>query len=1442
MVTKLYKIFNFILAIFLLLGPSFSFANQKCSNIGYTVFTINGVGNDEEQARLNSYALRLKMKRHRLTSFNSQPVFVDYLYNPTHFGGIEDWFKALKQIIYDSENFTDYDLSLILSSASQKLKTQKVFLVAHSQGNFYANSFYGQVADKEGGLPKESIGVYGVATPSSFVAGNGKYITSDTDKIINRARKISFLHVLPANTSITLKEGDDPNGHSFVGIYLKYRAPQIILEIKEGLSKLKSGKTDIEGPCIVKEKVVTPHLKEKVLLTTLDTTWEIGQFAVNTVKSAVKETYTIVQNTTKFTLFTINKTYNTFKTTLNQVKDNIVNTLSNSLGLAQRPIEATFNLTSQNNNSPVQNDNQEDLSQIQELLDDVKEKLDVIQVDVRALAENQNNSAEKTKDKNKNLTELESSTTTKIKDKNESNKPLAFEDRQNNTNLKRKSRGRVLYPVKENSKPTYPKLLISEVHNEGTQEFVELWNGNDFSVDLTGWYIQKKTKSDSGWQTYAPKDIFAGKTIPAKSHFIVARIDTGWPGGVGAYTNYSLGDDNTLALKNPNQEIVDKVGWGEAQEFEGSAPAPLPGENSIGRIWSASTSSYIDSDNNSTDFEIQPATPNEKNRGFEETYQDQPQSPSYLKILISELKSEGQSPKDEYIELYNPNQEDVDLTGWALKKKNSAGKESNLVSSEAFQGIIPAGGYFLIAPPASGDQEFYTGNVPPDLRYSGKSYSFTNDNTILLYNPAAELVDKVGFGNALDFETATTTNPTKDMSIGRIWDDSLQNYKDEDNNFEDFVLQDPTPKALNVLNATLSSNLDENQNDNSDNFFPQVVINEIAWMGTKASFADEWIELYNLTDSDIDLSGWRLVSEDGSLDLTFATSSGAVNTIIPAKGYYLIERTDDNTVSNIDADWIGSFGNGLSNNCHPLFLYNSSGVTMDQTICTANGWPGGDNNTKQTMERIDPNLPGDNVENWASNNLFLRNGVDGENNPINGTPKSRNSVSSSNIEVRDQTFANLFKEFDEITLTKLGSPYVFRTLSCFPAHVPEGKTLIIEPGVEIKFTNDTSYQSYESLNIAGRLIAKGTPDNQIKFTLASSGSYWGGVNLLPNSSAQLEYVFMSQGGNSDWCSKPMGILKVNTNNASISNLTLEDVSMGLVLNDVAVTVDNLLVKTSRSGPGLVVKGGAPTIKNSTLSSVVIEDKSRALFEHNNFIFDPTVSINWIRVIDAYPTFKDNNISGLFGVSLEGVTLKQNEEWTMSANLPYILSNNDLFNLKIEKGALLTIEPGALFLAENPRSVLVPPKKIEVYGVMKAIGTPENPIVFTTVCDPEYVPNSNCQALWGGVVFGPEANGSELSNVILRYPYGDHSLVKISESAVTVRDSLLQYGGGGTTLMIVENAPDALIQNNQFKDSVFGIKIIGPCPKLQNNIFDDSFIIKIKVVDGEECFTPDNPGQ
>ena len=47
------------------------------------------------------------------------------------------------------------------------------------------------------------------------------------------------------------------------------------------------------------------------------------------------------------------------------------------------------------------------------------------------------------------------------------------------------------------------------------------------------------------------------------------------------------------------------------------------------------------------------------------------------------------------------------------------------------------------------------------------------------------------------------------------------------------------------------------------------IINEIAWMGTTENANNEWIELKNISNSDINLNGWQLIDQNEKIKITF---------------------------------------------------------------------------------------------------------------------------------------------------------------------------------------------------------------------------------------------------------------------------------------------------------------------------------------------------------------------------------------------------------------------------------------------------------------------------------------------------------------------------------------------------------------------------------------------
>ncbi len=136
-----------------------------------------------------------------------------------------------------------------------------------------------------------------------------------------------------------------------------------------------------------------------------------------------------------------------------------------------------------------------------------------------------------------------------------------------------------------------------------------------------------------------------------------------------------------------------------------------------------------------------------------------------------------------------------------------------------------------------------------------------------------------------------------------------------------------------------------------------VVISEIAWMGTTTSSDDEWIELYNNTSNPINLAGWTLAAADGTPSIALAGT-------IPAGGYFLLERTDDTTVPGVVADqlYTGALGNDGEN----LILRDDTSTVIDQVNCSV-GWFSGHTDGRVPMMRISTTADGNQAGNWTYN-------------------------------------------------------------------------------------------------------------------------------------------------------------------------------------------------------------------------------------------------------------------------------------------------------------------------------------------------------------------------------------------------------------------------------------------------------------------------------------------
>ncbi len=174
-----------------------------------------------------------------------------------------------------------------------------------------------------------------------------------------------------------------------------------------------------------------------------------------------------------------------------------------------------------------------------------------------------------------------------------------------------------------------------------------------------------------------------------------------------------------------------------------------------------------------------------------------------------------------------------------------------------------------------------------------------------------------------------------------------------------------------------------------------VVINEVAWSGTAASSADEWIELYNAGASVVDLAGWRIEFADTVIDL--GSEEGSTRDVrcsmLEPGAFLLLERTDDQAVEDRAADVI--YSGSLPNSGCLIRLVRPDGEPADTANLTGESWPAGTGADGVppygSMERIDPFMP-DVPSNWRTAVPERSCGRDANGEPLCGTPAAENAA------------------------------------------------------------------------------------------------------------------------------------------------------------------------------------------------------------------------------------------------------------------------------------------------------------------------------------------------------------------------------------------------------------------------------------------------------------------
>lgn len=115
----------------------------------------------------------------------------------------------------------------------------------------------------------------------------------------------------------------------------------------------------------------------------------------------------------------------------------------------------------------------------------------------------------------------------------------------------------------------------------------------------------------------------------------------------------------------------------------------------------------------------------------------------------------------------------------------------------------------------------------------------------------------------------------------------------------------------------------------------KILIHEIAWMGSKDDYKDEWIELKNVSGEVIDMSFWKIKDRN---DISFSFSKG--EKMLPGELILVRKKGAEEDLT---------FKGLLKNEDEHLRLFDIECVLQDEAGGTT--WEAGNNKTKQTMER-----------------------------------------------------------------------------------------------------------------------------------------------------------------------------------------------------------------------------------------------------------------------------------------------------------------------------------------------------------------------------------------------------------------------------------------------------------------------------------------------------------
>lgn len=203
-------------------------------------------------------------------------------------------------------------------------------------------------------------------------------------------------------------------------------------------------------------------------------------------------------------------------------------------------------------------------------------------------------------------------------------------------------------------------------------------------------------------------------------------------------------------------------------------------------------------------------------------------------VVINEIQITigTESPDDDFIELYNPSDKSIDITGWRLEKTFQSGNKSEIIkfSPKGYRVIIPAHGFLLWTCNKGKDKDK---TLPEFINNSNLS---NNYSIALLRNN--DLIDAITYGSG----------PREAYKPSIIYSEKIENGKSIERDLKENIFkkqENPSPKNTAFLIEFIPKQL-------------PLRINEVFPNPAAKGEDNEYIEIYNFGDKNIDLTGFIL--------------------------------------------------------------------------------------------------------------------------------------------------------------------------------------------------------------------------------------------------------------------------------------------------------------------------------------------------------------------------------------------------------------------------------------------------------------------------------------------------------------------------------------------------------------------------------------------------------